>query len=143
MGRQYVKDEYPLSEVTGRVIAAAMEVHRGLGPGFEEVIYQRALALELPAHSLEFGREVWIDVHYKGEKIGRKRVDFVIDEVLVEVKAKARLESGFRPDIVVPQGVWVQGRVIAQLWQWKVRGQASGELRVRARSVRSGFSVFQ
>jgi len=93
MSQQYVKREYPLSEVTARIIAAATEVHRTLGPGFEEVIYQRALALELPAHDLEFGREVWINVHYKGEQVGRKRVDFVIDEVLVEIKAKAALEE--------------------------------------------------
>jgi len=70
-----------------------MEVHRQLGPGFEEVIYQRALALELPGHGLEFSREVWIDVYYKTQEIGHKRVDFVIDEVLVEIKAKAKLED--------------------------------------------------
>jgi GxxExxY protein len=64
-----------------------------LGPGFEEVIYQRALALELPAHDLDFSREVWIDVHYKGEKVGSKRVDFIVDQVLVETKAKAALEN--------------------------------------------------
>jgi len=93
MNQQYVKDEYPLSDVTARIIAAATEVHRTLGPGFEEVIYQRALALELPAHNLEFSREVWIDVHYKGERVGRKRVDFVIDEVMVEIKAKSALED--------------------------------------------------
>ena len=74
VGEQHVKQEYPLSEVTSRIIAAAIEVHRQLGPGFEEVIYQRALALELPAHDLEFSREVWIDVHYRAEKIGAKRV---------------------------------------------------------------------
>jgi len=73
---QYVKADYPLSEVTARIIAAATEVHRELGPGFQEVIYQRALAMELPSHGLEFSREQWIDVHYKGEKVGRKRVDF-------------------------------------------------------------------
>lgn len=93
MSQQYVKDEYPLSDVTARIIAAAKEVHRTLGPGFEEVIYQRALALELPAHSLEFTREVWMDVTYKGEKVGRKRVDFVIDEVMVGIKAKSALED--------------------------------------------------
>ena len=93
MVQQYVKDEYPLSDVTARIIAAATEVHRTLGPGFEEVIYQRALALELPAHNLEFGREVWMDVYYKGTKVGRKRVDFVIDEVMVEIKAKSALED--------------------------------------------------
>jgi len=93
MNQQYVKDEYPLSDVTARIIAAAKEVRRTLGPGFEEVIYQRSLALELPAHDLEFSREVWIDVTYKGTKVGRKRVDFVIDEVMVEIKAKAALED--------------------------------------------------
>ena len=93
MSQQYVKAEYPLSDVTARIIAAATEVHHELGPGFEEVIYQRALARELPAHSLEYSREVWIDVHYKGEKVGSKRVDFVVDEVMVEIKAKAALED--------------------------------------------------
>jgi GxxExxY protein len=93
----HVDSRYPLSALTGSVIAAAQEVHRDLGPGFEEVIYQRALAKELPAHGLEYDREVWIDVIYKGEKVGRKRVDFLIGddtgEVMVEVKAKAGLEN--------------------------------------------------
>jgi len=93
MTRQYVREEYPLSEVTARIIKAAKEVHQELGPGFEELIYQRALALELPIHGLDFSREVWIDVHYKGEKIGRKRVDFIVEDVLVEIKAKAALEE--------------------------------------------------
>jgi GxxExxY protein len=93
MSQQYVKDEYPLSDVTARIIAAATEVHHTLGPGFEEVIYQRALAHELPLHELEFSREVWMDVTYKGVKVGRKRVDFLIDEVMVETKAKSALED--------------------------------------------------
>jgi len=90
---QYVREEYPLSEVTARIIKAAKEVQKVLGPGFPEVIYQRALVLEFPAHGLDFSREVWMDVYYKGRKIGRKRVDFVVDEVLVEIKAKAALED--------------------------------------------------
>jgi len=89
----YVKSEYPLSELTGRVIAAAQQVHRELGPGYEERIYQRALALELPAHGLDFSREVWIEVIYKGRKVGRKRVDFIVEEVMVELKAKAEIEN--------------------------------------------------
>ena len=93
MSKPYVKANYPLSEITARIIAAAQEVHRELGPGFEEVIYQRALARELPRHNLEFSREVWLDVYYKGEKVGRKRVDFIIDEVLVEIKAKSELAA--------------------------------------------------
>jgi len=92
MAQRYVKAQYPLSAVTAQIIAAATEVHKELGPGFREVIYQRALARELPAYGLEFSREVWIDVRYKGERIGRRRVDFVIGEVMVEIKAKSALE---------------------------------------------------
>lgn len=58
MPSQYVKSQVPLSGVTARIIAAAQEVHRTLGAGFEEVIYQRALARELPLQDLEFSREV-------------------------------------------------------------------------------------
>lgn len=88
----YTKPHYPLSDVTARIIAAAQEVHNHLGPGYEEVFYQRALAKELPVHHLEFAREVWMDVFYKGELLGKKRVDFVVNEVMVEIKAKAALE---------------------------------------------------
>jgi len=99
MSQPYVKTEYSLSDVTARIIGNAQEVHRTLGPGFEEVIYQRALALELPAHELEFRREVWIDVCYKGANVGKKRVDFVIGtsalalSVMLEIKAKAAIED--------------------------------------------------
>jgi GxxExxY protein len=61
--------------------------------GYRELIYQRAHALELPIHNLEFSREVGIDVHYRGARVGHKRVDFCIDEVLLEIKAEATLED--------------------------------------------------
>ena len=93
----YTDPRYRLSGLTARIIAAAQAVHRGLGPGFEEVIYQRALAKELPAHDLEHAREVEIDVLYRGERVGKKRVDFVVGddsaEVMVEIKAKGALED--------------------------------------------------
>jgi GxxExxY protein len=92
-----VAARYPLSALTARIIAAAQEVHRILGPGFEEVIYQRALEKELRAEGLECAREVWIDVLYKDTKVGRKRVDFVAGDgsgdVMIEIKAKAKLED--------------------------------------------------
>ena len=95
--QDHVDERYPLSELTGRIIAAAQEVHNTIGPGFEEKVYQRSLALELPAQGLEYSREVWIDVSYKGEIVGKKRVDFLIDDetgaVMVEIKAKAKLED--------------------------------------------------
>jgi GxxExxY protein len=80
-----------LSEVTNRIIGAAVEVHRTLGPGFREINYQRALAKELVSQGLDFSREVRIDVLYKGEKVGKYRVDLMIEDCLVESKAKAAL----------------------------------------------------
>ena len=93
MTNAYVREEYPLSEVTARIIKVAREVHKELGPGFEEVFYQRALAMECPTEALDFSREVWIDVLYKGSQLGRKRVDFIVEEVMVEIKALIRLED--------------------------------------------------
>jgi GxxExxY protein len=92
MVKPYIKPVYPHSELTGRIIGAAQEVHRTLGPGFEEIFYQRALEKELRAAGLECEREVWITIHYKGEKLGRKRVDFVVEICMVETRAKAALE---------------------------------------------------
>jgi GxxExxY protein len=93
----YTNPRYQLSALTGRIIGAAQAVHHTLGPGFEEVIYQRALAREMPAHDLEHDREVEIDVLYKGERVGRRRVDFVVGDesgdVMVEIKAKGALED--------------------------------------------------
>jgi GxxExxY protein len=93
----YVNRRYPLSDLTSRIIAAAHEVHHQLGPGFREIIYQRALERELPQKNVEFEREVWIDIIYKGQKIGRHRVDFVVGDaeggVMLELKAKALLDD--------------------------------------------------
>lgn len=93
----HVDERYPLSALTGRIIAAAQAVHRELGPGFEEVIYQRALALEMRANNLEYEREVWIEVHYRGQSVGKKRVDFVVGDengsVMLEIKAKAKFDD--------------------------------------------------
>jgi GxxExxY protein len=93
MKQPYVRPEYPHSELTAKIIACAQEVHKTLGPGFQEVFYQRALQKELLAVGLDSKREVWITVYYKGEKLGRKRVDFIVEVVMVETKAKAKLED--------------------------------------------------
>jgi GxxExxY protein len=57
------------------------------------VIYQRALALELQAQGLEFSREIWIDVIYRDINVGKKRVDFIIQGVMVEIKAHSELQD--------------------------------------------------
>ena len=89
-----VNDKYPLSELTGRIIGCAMEVHKYLGNGFQEVIYQRALAKEMLLQGLAFSREHEMKIEYKGEDIGTRRVDFFVEgRVMVELKALVQLED--------------------------------------------------
>lgn len=71
-----------------------MEVHKILGNGFQEVIYQRALAKEMTAQGLSFAREFEMPIFYKEEQIGTRRVDFLIENVIsVELKALVKLED--------------------------------------------------
>ncbi len=71
-----------------------MEVHKHLGNGFQEVIYQRALAIEFSLQGLEFEREKEMDLTYKNYDIGTRRVDFFVEElVMVEIKAIEKLEN--------------------------------------------------
>jgi len=89
-----IKEQYPLSELTGKIIGCAMEVHRILGNGFQEVIYQRALAKEMNMQGLLFSREHEMQIYYKGEDIGTRRVDFFVEgKVMVELKAVVQLED--------------------------------------------------
>ena len=81
-------------EITKRVIAASMEVHNRLGNGFQEVIYQRALALELSHIEMEFEREKEIPIYYRDEFIGTRRADFFIDnKIMVEIKSVMNLDD--------------------------------------------------
>lgn len=81
-------------DVTKRIIAAAMEVHNRLGNGFQETIYQRALAIELTVFELEFEREKEIPIYYRDEYIGTRRADFFIDnKIMVEIKAVMNLDD--------------------------------------------------
>lgn len=92
--KQIVKASYPLSELTGKIIGCCMEVHRKLGNGFQEVIYQRALVIEFRLQGLEFSREHEMEIHYKGVSIGTRRVDFFVEsKVMVELKALKELED--------------------------------------------------
>jgi GxxExxY protein len=81
-------------ELTERIIGAAIEVHNFLGNGFQELIYQRALAEELILRGIEFQREPSMNVYYKDKLIGERRVDFLIfSKISVELKAIIKLEN--------------------------------------------------
>lgn len=85
--------ELKYKEITEKVIGAAMKVHAALGNGFQEVIYQRALEIELKEMGVLFEREFNMPVFYKNQQIGERRVDFLVEEkISVELKAIINLE---------------------------------------------------
>jgi GxxExxY protein len=89
-----VNEQYPESELTGRIIGCAMEVHRILGNGFQEVIYQRSLGIEMEKQGLKYSREHEMEIFYKGEHVGNRRVDFFVEgKIMVELKAVIQLED--------------------------------------------------
>lgn len=89
-----IKEQYKYSELTGKIIGCAMEVHKILGNGFQaclpkgssarrqEVIYQRALAKEMSLQGLAFSREHEMPIFYKEDQIGTRRVDFLVEDVI-------------------------------------------------------------
>ena len=87
--------------LTHQIIGCAMTVHRMLGNGFQEVIYQRSLAIELEAAGLVFARETEMSIFYRGVNVGSRRVDFLVAEtVLVELKAVHEMNSSHYAQII-------------------------------------------
>ncbi|MEA3494421.1 MAG: GxxExxY protein [Bacteroidota bacterium] len=81
-------------DLTHKIIGCAMKVHSALGNGFQEVIYQRALAIEFEKQGLAFQREMEMSIYYEGVNIGTRRVDFFVeDNIMVEIKALIQLED--------------------------------------------------
>ena len=88
------KQGYKYSDLTGRIIGCSMEVHKILGNGFQEVIYQRALEMEMNIQKIPFNREFEMPIIYKEERIGTRRVDFLVNDIIsVELKAVIKLED--------------------------------------------------
>lgn len=93
--------DYKHSNVTGKIIGAAMKVHSTLGTGFQECIYQRALEIELKKQDISFQREVDMKIYYDGQEIGKRRVDFLVEnKVMVELKAVSVLEDIHRAQTI-------------------------------------------
>lgn len=89
-----IKSEHKYSELTGKIIGCAMTVHSALGNGFQEVIYQRALEIEMTDQGISFSREHEMPVYYKHQQIGTRRVDFLVEnKVALELKAIIQLED--------------------------------------------------
>ncbi|MFM8833250.1 MAG: GxxExxY protein [Cytophagales bacterium] len=89
-----IKEQYKYSELTGKIIGCAMRVHSALGNGFQEVIYQRALEIEMADAGITFSREYEMPIFYKKQQIGTRRVDFLTEGIIsVELKAITKLED--------------------------------------------------
>ena len=85
--------DFKYAEITKKIIGAAMKVHSTLGNGFQEVIYQRALEIEMPKWGLSFVREFSMPIFYDAIQIGERRVDFFVEGLIsVELKAREVLE---------------------------------------------------
>jgi GxxExxY protein len=89
-----INEQYKYSALTSNIIGCAMTVHKMLGNGFQEVIYQRALAIEMNIAGINFNREFEMPIFYRGDQIGTRRVDFLVEGVIsVELKAITQLEQ--------------------------------------------------
>ena len=89
-----IKKEYKYADITSKIIGCAMMVHKTLGNGFQEVIYQRALKIEMHLAEISFKREFEMPIFYRDNQIGSRRVDFLVEEVIsVELKAVSKLED--------------------------------------------------
>ena len=90
-----------INELTHTIIGCAMKVHSTLGNGFQEVIYQRALAIELRFQGLSFEREMEMPIFYRQMHIGTRRVDFFVENsVMVEIKAVEKLDDAHKAQAI-------------------------------------------
>ncbi len=90
----FVRPEYQHSETTGKIIGAAFEVHKILGCGFSELVYQRALEVELRLRQIPFFPEKEMTIYYKNQRVGGRRIDFLVNDLIpVEIKAISVLEN--------------------------------------------------
>lgn len=94
-------DDKTLNTLTERIIGCAIEVHRNLGPGLLEAVYEAALAVEFELAGLEFRRQVSFPIVYKGRQIGEHRLDLLVAEtIIVELKSVERFDPIFEAQIL-------------------------------------------
>jgi len=92
--KDIINNGYKHSEITAKIIGCALKVHSTLGNGFQEVIYQRCLAIEMEIQGLRFSRELEMPIYYESINVGARRVDFLVEEkMIVELKAISKLED--------------------------------------------------
>jgi GxxExxY protein len=96
-----INNKYHLSIITEKIISSAIEVHKNLGPGLLESVYERALAHEFKLRAISFERQKQIILKYKNHSIGNHRIDFLVEEqVILELKAVDMLHSIYEAQLL-------------------------------------------
>jgi len=96
-----IPEELPENAITQRIIKCAIEVHKQLGPGLLETIYENALAVELELEGLSYKQQLAIPVIYKGKSLGDYRLDLLVNElVIVEIKSVERFDPVFEAQVL-------------------------------------------
>ena len=96
-----VEPDAELDQLAHRVIGAAIEVHRLLGPGYLEDVYEEALAVEFKLRGIPFKKQMPIELDYKGQPVGQGRLDFLVDDrLVVELKAVESLHPVFMAQVI-------------------------------------------
>ena len=115
-----------INRLTHKIIGCAMEVHNHLGNGYQEIIYQRALAIEFALQNISFERELEMGLYYKGKSIGTRRVDFFVEEkVMVEIKARESIEKcSQHAGHKLLRSIQYSRRSINQLWSREITIQS-------------------
>ena len=97
---QFSKEDYPCQELTDAIIGAAIQVHRELGPGFVEKIYENALVLELESRGHRVERQLTVNVVFRGQTVGQHRLDLLVDDaIVVELKSVEALAAAHKAQL--------------------------------------------
>ena len=90
-----------LNKITEKIIGCAIEVHKNLGPGLLESIYEKALCFELNENNLTYKNQVLIPINYKGHLLGDHRLDLLVeDSIIIELKAVEKMDPVFEAQIL-------------------------------------------
>jgi GxxExxY protein len=96
-----MEEDFPHKELTEKIIGAGIEVHRVLGPGYLEAVYEEALGVEFELRGIEYERQKEIVIDYKGSPVGKHRLDFVVeDTAVVEIKSVERFDEIHRAQVI-------------------------------------------
>ncbi len=97
----FIMNKADIDKLTHKIIGCAMQVHRTLGNGFQEVIYQRCLAIELTLEGVTFEREKEMPIFYREYQVGTRRVDFFVENsVMVELKAVEKIDYAHKAQAI-------------------------------------------